>query len=120
MGLVFTEPGGVGSGTLQIDFSNGPAFGLYFFVVTFNQGSFSAGWLYGVDIPLNELQTLMSVGPPFLGFLDACGAFKLGPFGGVGFLTGHSDLCRRARGSSARPADALDALGSGHLHGHLL
>jgi len=88
MALAMTEPGGPGSGTLQINFTNGPASGLYFLVVTFYQGAFPNGWLDGVDIPVSELQGLITTGPPFLGPLDGCGAAQLGPFGGLGALAG--------------------------------
>src|SRR5262249_34040479 len=53
--LAFSEPGGPGSGTIQIDFTNGPPGGLYFLAGTLNQGLFPSGWFFGVDIPFGEL-----------------------------------------------------------------
>ena len=49
---------------------------------------YPGGWLFGVDLPLPELQNLLTTGFPFLGPLTNCGSFTIGPFGGLGFLSG--------------------------------
>lgn len=82
MSLIYTYP--FGPGSLQLDICNGPLFGNYFLAVTFNQGSFPAGWFYGLDLFPAELSNLINLGFPFFGQLDpACGAFSLGPFSGL-------------------------------------
>jgi hypothetical protein len=77
MGLAYSSP--MGAGSIQLDITNGPLNGGYFLALTFLAGAFPNGWLFGVDIPLGELNILIATGPPFLGTLDACGAFTLGP-----------------------------------------
>jgi hypothetical protein len=86
MTLGFSSP--FGPGSIQVDVAGGPSFGAYFLAVTFFAGNYPNGWLYGVDLPLPELQTLLNTGPPFVGPLGACGEFTIGPFGSVGFLSG--------------------------------
>ena len=55
--------------------------------MTLAAGGYPAGWLYGVDISLAELQNELATGFPFLGPLNAAGAFTLGPFGVPSGLT---------------------------------
>ena len=75
-------------GSLQIDITGGPPLGGYFLAVTFFPGVYPDGWLFGVDLPLPELQNLLTLGAPFLAPLGACGRSTIGPFGGLGFLSG--------------------------------
>lgn len=84
--LAFSSP--FGPGSVRIDFAGGPPSGTYIFALTFFAGAFPNGWLFGVDLPIAELQNLLNTGPPFVGQLGACGTFTIGPFGGVGFLSG--------------------------------
>jgi hypothetical protein len=87
MSSIFTYP--FGAGSLQIDICNGPLFGNYFLAVTFAAGTFPSGWFYGLDLFPSELANLINLGFPFIGPLDAtCGAFTIGPFTGVNFLSG--------------------------------
>jgi hypothetical protein len=76
--LVPDSPFGPGSLRLQFSAACAPDFRLL--AVTFNHGLFPNGWLFGVDIPINELAHELSIGPPYTG---AGGAFTLGPFGGL-------------------------------------
>ena len=75
-----TSPSGPGS--FELAFIGGPPFGTYFLVATLHGGSYPNGWFFGVDIPIAELNALYLFGYPFLGPLDAAGAFTLGPFPG--------------------------------------
>jgi hypothetical protein len=84
--LAFSSP--FGPGSIQIDLADGPPLGTYFLALTFVAGAFPSGWLFGVDLPLAELQGLLNTGAPFVGALGACGQLTIGPFGGVGFLSG--------------------------------
>jgi hypothetical protein len=81
--FTLTASSPLGPNSLQLDFTSGPASGTYFLAVTFYPGLYPAGWLYGVDMPLTELSSLISTGFPFLGPLDPGGNFALGPFGGI-------------------------------------
>jgi hypothetical protein len=82
----FSSP--FGPGSIQIDLTGGPALGTYFLAATFFAGAYPNGWLFGVDLPLAELQSLLNTGAPFLGSLGSCGQHTIGPFGGAGFLSG--------------------------------
>ena len=70
-----------GPGSIQVNWSPQscePA--TRFLAVTFNHGTFPNGWLFGLDIPFNQLAQELAAGPPFLGN----GAPEiLGPFGGL-------------------------------------
>jgi hypothetical protein len=46
-------------------------------VITLNAGSYPAGWLYGIDIPIFELGNLLSSGPPFVVPFGPTGTFTL-------------------------------------------
>jgi hypothetical protein len=48
--------------------------------LTLNHGAFPNGWLFGLDIPFNELLSEYTIGPPFTG--DGS-AFVLGPVFGI-------------------------------------
>lgn len=86
LGLVMSSP--FGPGSIQVSIAGGLPLGTYFLGVTFFAGAYPNGWLFGVDLPLAELQNLLNVGPPFLGTLGVCGDLTIGPFGGVGSLSG--------------------------------
>ncbi len=77
----WTSP--LGSGSLQANIAGGPSGGLYFLAITFNAGSFPNGWFYGLSIGINDLAAEINAGFPFVGPLDGCGGFQLGPFGGL-------------------------------------
>jgi hypothetical protein len=83
--LVCTSP--LVAGSLQVDMSSLPPGGSYFIAATLNAGAFPAGWFYGVDIPLSELQAELNMGAPFTGPVSAapCTAGKatIGPIFGI-------------------------------------
>jgi hypothetical protein len=72
-----------GPGSLQFDIVAGPPNGQYYLPITFNLGAFPYGWLYGVDITLQEILDELSTGYPFVGGLNANGDATFGPIGGV-------------------------------------
>jgi hypothetical protein len=86
LALAFTSP--LGPGSVQVNLTDGPPSGLYFLPVTFFAGAFPTGWLFGVDIPLTELLSLLNAGSPFVGAFNSCGQVTIGPIGGLGFLSG--------------------------------
>ena len=67
-----------------------PRLGGYFFAVTFVAGAYPSGWLYGVDIPLPELQNLLTRAPRSSARSTPAVTWQIGPFGGLGFLSGMS------------------------------
>jgi hypothetical protein len=72
-----------GPGSLQLSLAAGPCGGTYVLAVTLVQGAFPNGWLFGVDIPVNELAGEIAAGAPYVGPLSATGTLVLGPFGGL-------------------------------------
>jgi hypothetical protein len=79
--LTMTSP--FGPGSIQIDISNGPGSGTYFFCVTFNAGAFPLGYFFGIEPSIQEIVSQASTGFPFVGPLDPAGAFTLGPIAGA-------------------------------------
>ena len=70
-----------GPGSIQVSWSPQscePA--TRFLAVTFNHGAFPNGWLFGLDIPFNQLAQELASGPPFLGGGEPV---ILGPFAGL-------------------------------------
>ena len=76
--LVASSP--FGPTSVRLDFTPNCVTDFRFLAVTFNQGAFPNGWLFGIDIPFNELAHELAIGPPYTG---AGGAFTIGPFGGL-------------------------------------
>jgi hypothetical protein len=71
-------------GLLQLsltDFAGTPG-NLVINALTLNQGAYPNGWFYGVDIPIGELFTEFSSGPPFAVILDGSGGYSI-TYGGV-------------------------------------
>jgi hypothetical protein len=79
--IAFSSP--FGPGSLQFDVVAGPPNGSYYLPITFNAGAFPNGWLYGVDIFLQEILDELATGYPFVGPLNANGDATFGPIGGV-------------------------------------
>jgi hypothetical protein len=70
-----------GPGSIQVDYAPNSCQPVSRFLgVTFNHGVFPNGWLFGLDIPFNQLAQELAFGPPFSG---GGGPFTLGPFGGL-------------------------------------
>jgi hypothetical protein len=74
-----------GPGSLQLNYGASACFlpgvsSSWVLAVTLNAGNYPNGWLFGVDIPLGELLTEISYGPPYVG---SGNTFTLGPFAGL-------------------------------------
>jgi hypothetical protein len=69
----------LGPGSIQYNVCNGSPGGNYQLLVTLNAGLYPAGWLYGIDITLTELQSEINA-PIFYGGLDGSGSAQIGPF----------------------------------------
>jgi hypothetical protein len=84
-GILATASSPFGPGDLQIALTGGPcAGGNYVLAVTLAAGSYPAGWLYGLDIPVLQLVSQINTGFPFYGPMipSASGSgFTIGPFG---------------------------------------
>jgi hypothetical protein len=87
-GLTLGMSSPFGAGSIQIGLTGGPPSGTYILAITTYAGIFPNGWLFGLDMPLAELFNQLSAGPPFFGTLGSCGELVIGPFGGLGFLSG--------------------------------
>jgi hypothetical protein len=70
-------------GCVQISIVNGIPNGTYFLAATTNVGTFPAGWFYGIDILVQEIQNELNAGFPFVGTLNAQGATSIGPVCGL-------------------------------------
>jgi hypothetical protein len=79
--LAFSSP--FGAGSIQIDLTNGPPNGNYYFAVTLAQGLFPNGWIYGLDIGLSDIVSQVNSGYPFVGSLNAGGGTTIGPISGA-------------------------------------
>jgi hypothetical protein len=76
--LTISQPGGAGFGIVLAD-TNGAPGNTAVNVVTLAPGAFPDGWLFGVDIDVAGLASLVSTGPPFLVTLGAAGDYTFGP-----------------------------------------
>jgi hypothetical protein len=85
-GLHYSEP--LGQGSLQIAAGGLPTSGAYLYSLTFGAGAFPSGWFFGIDIPITDLYNQYFSGWPFYAPLDSCGGFTIGPFVGLGALSG--------------------------------
>jgi hypothetical protein len=63
-----------GPGSIRLQNSQGTPSAGYITAVTLAQGSFPNGWLFGLDIALNDLFGQIGTGVPFTGTLDLAGA----------------------------------------------
>jgi hypothetical protein len=85
MWLTLASPGGPTS--IQADIWSGPPNSVYLLAVTVNPPGWPWGPLAqfygGFNITWAELNLEIAAGPPFLGSLDACGNFEIGPFWGA-------------------------------------
>jgi hypothetical protein len=79
--VAFSSP--FGPGSLQFDISAGPANGTYYLAISLNAGAFPNGWLYGVDIWIQEVLDELATGYPFVGPLNANGDSVFGPIAGI-------------------------------------
>jgi hypothetical protein len=79
--LTFSSP--FGPGSIQFNLAGGPQGGSYFLPVSLVAGAFPSGWLFGVDIPIQELLNQLAIGYPFTGPLNAAGDTTFGPIAGV-------------------------------------
>lgn len=70
--LAITAP--FGPGSLRLANTQGGAGTPYWTAITIGQGVYPNGWLFGLDIPLNELISQVNSGAPFSGTLDLSGA----------------------------------------------
>ena len=86
MALGFSSP--FGTGSIQIDITGGPPSGSYFLAVDVLRGRVPSGWLFGVDMPLAGAPEPPHDGLPVPRPARPCGSFTIGPFGGLGFLSG--------------------------------
>jgi GEVED domain len=68
-----------GPGSLQFNLSGGPLGGAYFHAIVLTPGAFPNGWLYGIDITFPEIVNELTIGYPFVGVLNPCGATQFGP-----------------------------------------
>jgi len=69
-------------GCVQVNICNGTPNSNYQLFATVNMGQFPNGWLYGLDISFQELQSEFFAAP-FYGQLNAVGAAQIGPFCGL-------------------------------------
>ena len=76
--IVCTAPGCV-----QIMLVNGPANGMYFLPATTNVGTFPNGWLFGIDITVQDINNELNAGFPFVGTLNTLGSTTIGPVCGL-------------------------------------
>jgi hypothetical protein len=84
--LQMSAPGG--PGTFRSDLFDGAPNHLFFTCLTLNQGSFPYGPFFGIQPTFTELLLQLTSGaPPFVGFLDASGAFAWGPYPAVSGMT---------------------------------
>ena len=72
-----------GPGCLQISVFNGIPNGAYYLAATTNVGTFPAGWFFGIDITVAEIQAQLNNGYPFVGTLNAMGSTTIGPVCGL-------------------------------------
>lgn len=72
-----------GAGSVSVVNSGCNPLSTYVTAATLNAGAFPHGWFFGVDIPFSALLSLVSVGPPFFGTLDASGSSTFLVPGGI-------------------------------------
>jgi hypothetical protein len=70
-------------GCVQISIINGIPNGAYFLAATTTVGTFPAGWFFGIDITVQEIQNELNSGYPFVGTLDSTGSTTIGPVCGL-------------------------------------
>jgi len=78
--LTFSSPSGTGS--LQANINGGTPNAHYQLFATVAAGTYPNGWLFGLDISLNDVNNELFAAP-FYGSLDSCGAAQIGPFTGL-------------------------------------
>jgi hypothetical protein len=81
-GMTLVFPNG-GPGAIGFSILGGPANGTGFFAATTVPGNYPFGWLFGLDISMNELIGEWQGGYPFVVPLDSCGHGGFGPIGGI-------------------------------------
>jgi len=72
LSLSFSAP--TGPGSLRIVNDCGVPFATYVTAIELNQGLTPSGWFFGLDISFPTLLHEMTLGPPFIGALDAAGS----------------------------------------------
>jgi hypothetical protein len=104
-GLTFTSPSGAGS--LQLVLETCSADG-YILAVTFFEGNFPNGWLFGLDIPINELASQLAFGAPYVATAPGFPQFHtLGPFGGLPPFTLYAIALGVRNGTVVSHSDAV-------------
>lgn len=85
-GLAMSSPAGPGS--ILLTNANGAPGSTVFNLLTFNQGAFPYGPIFGVDISFADVVAqLLSGAPPFSATLDAVGGYAFGPVVGLPSFT---------------------------------
>lgn len=94
----------IGPGALQLAHTTSCTADSRLLAVTFHQGTFPNGWLFGLDIPVNELANELAIGPPFTG---PGGPFTLGPFFGLPPVTLYAVVVAYEGGVGLRASSPL-------------
>jgi hypothetical protein len=75
-----------GPGSIGLSLTGGTSGSLYFAPLTLIPGAYPNGWFYGLDPLYSDLLVFAAFGPPFVGYLDANGAYSWPPAGQTALL----------------------------------
>ncbi|HYC77876.1 MAG TPA: hypothetical protein VEI02_09640 [Planctomycetota bacterium] len=76
--IVLTITAPAGRGSLSVDVSGGTPGALFVTLVALEPRTFPHGPLFGLELPMEEILTQWTLGPPFIGVFDARGRASWG------------------------------------------